>query len=180
MPDTGAPLFLPKMALDGERLPSAKFNEAMEILNTDLSAVPAIGARVYHNANQSITDATVTFLSFNNERWDTNSFHDNTTNNSRLTCPLAGKHLIVCTLEFASNATGFRQANFKLNNTTYIGGLVCVSVTGAGTFVGITTIYNLALNDYIQVEVYQNSGGALNVTTGANYSPEFMIVRIGA
>lgn len=33
MSDTGAPLYLPKMALDGERLPQAKYNEAMEMLN---------------------------------------------------------------------------------------------------------------------------------------------------
>lgn len=39
MSDTGTPLNLPLMALDGERLPSAKFNEAMHLINNYFGAL---------------------------------------------------------------------------------------------------------------------------------------------
>ena len=42
-----------------------------------LSQLPSLpGARVYHNANQSISNTTVTALAFNSERWDTDTIHD--------------------------------------------------------------------------------------------------------
>lgn len=72
MATTGDPLNLPLMALDGERLPSAKFNEAMRILNgyfqgltADLVAYwplsEASGTRADVVGNNNLTDnATVT------------------------------------------------------------------------------------------------------------------------
>lgn len=42
----------------------------------------------------------------------------------------------------------------------------------------ITTLYDLGVDDYIEVMVYQTSGGALNVEKTAQYSPEFMMVKV--
>ena len=58
------------------------------------TAMTDIGARAHHSSNQSITNNTFTVLSLNSERWDTDSIHDNSTNNSRLTCNTAGKYII--------------------------------------------------------------------------------------
>src|SRR5262245_40483526 len=66
--------------------------------------VPA--ARAYHSANQSINSGTNTTLNFDSERFDSDTIHDNVTNNSRLTCKTAGKYLICCNVRWASNATG--------------------------------------------------------------------------
>ena len=57
-------------------------------------------ARVYRNSAQSINDSTLTALAFNNEQYDTDGLHDNATNNSRLTCVLAGKYAISAGVEF--------------------------------------------------------------------------------
>ena len=46
----------------------------------DYDFIPA--AKVYNNAVQSIPNGTGQVLTFNNERFDNNTFHDN----SRLTC----------------------------------------------------------------------------------------------
>jgi hypothetical protein len=42
----------------------------------------------------------------------------------------------------------------------------------------VTTVYDLAAGDYLEVFAYQDSGGALNVQTNANYSPEFSMVLV--
>lgn len=72
MSDTGAPLYLPTMALDGERVPSAKFNEAMHLLNNHIGGLKgdlvsywtlneASGTRADSYGSNNLTDnATVT------------------------------------------------------------------------------------------------------------------------
>lgn len=138
-----------------------------------------MGARVYHNASQSINDSTVQTLAFNSERYDTDTIHDNVTNNSRLTCKTAGKYLICFTIAFATNATGDRSINIMLNGTTNIGSSRCKPAAATYTILTGATIYNLTVNDYVEMTVWQNSGGALNIIGDSAYSPEFMMQRIG-
>lgn len=138
------------------------------------------GARVYHNANQAIPDNTNTTLSFNTEIYDTDTIHDLIINNSRLTCKTAGKYMIAFECRFASNAAGFRMAVIILNGLTNIAAITKVPDPVAGIYLNLSTIYALAVTDYVTVFVYQNSGGALNVTTNIRVSPEFMMQRIGA
>lgn len=142
---------------------------------------PAIWARVYHNASQSITTATTTALAFNSERADTNTIHDTVTNNSRLTCQTAGVYYITASVQFAANATGFRQVGIRLNGTTALAFQRTPSPGGSdAALLTISTAYALSAADYVEATVYQNSGGSLNVDTSANFTPEFMMVRLGA
>lgn len=136
------------------------------------------GARVYNNANITISTASDTALTFNSERYDADTIHDTGSNTSRLTCKTAGKYIIVGHVEFASNATGARQVFIRLNGTTDIGRQAYLS-PGSATRFCITTIYDLALNDYIELVVWQNSGGNLDVVAAGNRSPEFSMQRIG-
>lgn len=132
------------------------------------------GARVYNNANISIADSTFTVLTFNSERYDTNSYHSTSSNTGRLTVPAAGKYLIIGQIAFAGGA-GVRGVQIRLNGTTTLASNFVNPVTGASTDLIVVTEYELAASDYVELVVYQNSGGAINVLLGANYSPEFMI-----
>lgn len=145
-----------------------------------VKAAPAIWARVYHNAAQSIPDAATTALNFNSERFDTDVIHDTSTNNERLTCKTAGVYLISASVGFVSNATGFRALILRLNGTTFIALDERPTVNGNALRLTITTVYQLAVNDYVEALAYQTSGGALNTDQGGNYSPEFMLARLGA
>lgn len=134
-----------------------------------------VGARVYNNANISILDLTATALTFNSERDDVGDFHSTSVNTGRLTIPIAGTYLVGCTVSFASSAVGLRAANIRLNGTTNIVGDTRPAVTGTVTTIAISTDYTFAAGDYIEVVVFQNSGGALNVEFSGNFSPEFWI-----
>jgi hypothetical protein len=140
------------------------------------------GVGVYKGANQSIANATSTAVSFNSEYFDTDAYHDNATNNSRLTIPAGkgGKYQINYNVNWDANATGSRQAIVYLNNTTVIS-LVETDNAGAGRGVGLSgsLIYSLAAADYIQVLVFQNSGGALDCLSGGNPTT-FSISYLGA
>jgi hypothetical protein len=140
------------------------------------------GARVYHSANQSIPDNTWTTLAFNSERWDTDTIHDPSTNNSRLTCKTAGVYLFIATARFDQNSVGGRGAAICINGSwpyTLPGYHTTAPHTSAdATIVQAVGIYPMSVNDYAEMRVWQASGGALSVLN-AFMGTEFMMQRIG-
>lgn len=135
-------------------------------------------ARVFNNANIGITASTPTVLALNSERYDTDVIHDNATNNSRLTCKTAGKYRITGQVQWASGAGTFRQADLLLNGTTVIAVDNRPPVSGTVTYQQVTTTYDLAVNDYVELRVLQDTAGSLNVNSAGNYSPEMMMEMV--
>jgi hypothetical protein len=131
---------------------------------TPASGTTFAGVSVYDtNNNQTIANGTTTAITFNAEYFDTNGYHSTSTNTSRLTVPTgkAGYYLITAQGSFALNATGQRDIVFYKNGS-YL--RYSNSVAGNSTvYVGnnLTVVYNLAEGDYIELFVYQSSGGNL-------------------
>jgi hypothetical protein len=136
-------------------------------------------------ASATITTATDTALALNSSRFDTNSYHSNVTNNSRLTVPagLAGVYQISGTVEWAGVPAGTNVTLFfRLNGSTIIAqdGPPTAPTGGGGSVKqAISTLYKLAVSDYVELCVRQNSGGSLTINSSGNYSPEFGMVRVG-
>jgi hypothetical protein len=149
-------------------------------------------ARVYHSATQTASNGLWTALAFNSERFDvdglgTSTIHDNTTNNSRLTCRVAGVYLITGHCQLDSTAGGTqRYLHIMLNGTTDIagGGLTASAFSGSiGTddaHLHTSTVYKLAVNDYVQLRVFHDCGADRNIDSLGNWSPEFMMVRVAS
>lgn len=144
-----------------------------------VNAVAAIGARVYSSTPQAITTGVSTAIAFNSERFDTDTIHDTVTNNSRLTCKTAGVYLITGSIEWEMS-TGARSLAVRFNGTTTIVQALVPAVSGNLTMQTCSTIYQFAINDYVELMVAQDSGNNLNVNATASYSPEFGMVRLGA
>lgn len=152
------------------------------VRKVDLEALEAlykIGARVTHGTSQSIANGVSTILAFNSERYDTDTIHDIAVSNSRLTCKTAGKYLIIGNVNWQGNATERRSMKFRLNATTDIARFTMAASITAGVDLILATIYDLAVNDFIEISVYQASGAPLLITKSLNFSPEFMMQRIG-
>src|SRR4029077_8017961 len=144
------------------------------------SNVPACS--LYRTTAQSIANATPTAMAFDNERFDTDNIHDNVTNNSRLTCRTAGKYLITGFIPYGGNATGIRQCNIVLNG----GGGIYLSLSGQtaltaadNCYLSTSAIADLIVGDYVELQAYQSSGGALATTATATLSPTFSMAYIG-
>ena len=140
--------------------------------------------RVYHNANQSVNDNTLTVMAFNSERYNTDTMHNTVTNNSRITIKTAGLYVVGFHGGFtAANDYSVAGAYLRLNGTTHIavnsGGR---ALTGSSNlYVGVVTTYKFAVNDYVEIQVHQDNttNVARNIETLANYSPEFWATWIG-
>lgn len=135
-------------------------------------------ARVFHNAAQSIATSTTTTLAFNSERFDTDTIHDTVTNNSRLTCKTAGKYLIGGNVEWSGGTGANSQIQVFLNAATVIAYDVMAGGSAEHSRLAITTFYDLAVNDFVELRVFQASGGSININSTGNYSPEFWMSRL--
>ncbi len=116
-------------------------------------------------------------VTFDSERFDNASVHSTSSNTERLTIPTGGggKYVVGGAAAWVASASG----------TTRILG---VGVNGIVTFAAATenrssgtvvpyqsilTIYSMAAADYFTMPTFQDTGGTLNISTAANYTPEF-------
>jgi hypothetical protein len=128
------------------------------------------GCLVYNNGTQSIPNATSTALTWDTEQWDEPGIHSTGSNPSRFTCPqgLAGKWRFTWSVQFSSGATNARVSFLRKNGGTDANNVIgsASKETPASAF-GIhahgSCVVELAEGDYIEVFVYQDSGGAMNV-----------------
>lgn len=146
--------------------------------NIGITAYQGIAARVSHNADQTINTGATTYLAFNTERFDIDAIHDTVTNNSRLTCTRTGKYVITANVAFSGNATGVRWLIIQLNHMTGIATARQSAVDTNDIFLEVSTIYDLVAGDYVEVEVYQTSGGDLLIKSYSEVSPIFTMHRI--
>ncbi len=125
--------------------------------------------RANRTATQSIADITLTAVSFTAaDSWDTDSIHSTVSNQSRLTVPsgLGGKYLIVASVPWANNSTGWRDLTIRANGSTGLDSTrVGSGVANPYPISTITTIQQLAAGTYVEVVVWQNSGAALDVSS---------------
>lgn len=129
------------------------------------SSSTAVGCYIYKSGSQSINSSTATAVTFDSESFDTDNLHSTTTNTSRITIPSgkAGKYQVNATILFANNTSGLRRIELWLNGSIYQQDSMAVSSNDGRAFMTIASILNLSAGDYLEIYVFQNTGGALNV-----------------
>ena len=139
------------------------------------------GAKCISNAGSiSIANNTVQIITWNTEAFDTDSYHDNVSNASRITVPSGktGYYQVIAALHYIGNATGQRQIRLDKNGVFTSNVIVSANGTGDTAFVYSETFY-LTAADYLEISAYQNSGGALNISVN-NTESFFSITYLGA
>ncbi len=130
------------------------------------------GALVKKSANQSIPNAVGTYLTFDQEEYDTHAIHDNVTNNSRLTVPADVTRVqLTANVYWDTNSTGYRVLTIHKNGTFYQGNPQTRSrpVSGTQHAVNIQSpVLEVSPGDYFEAKVTHTGGGALNLRTGSN------------
>ena len=130
-----------------------------------VSSTPTFVGCVLTNAgNQSIANGTFQSILFDTESLDTNGFHSTSSNTERITIPAgyAGKYLFTAMGSLVTNATGVRTIYMLVN------GAVKTATQAANTannYAGhsMSFVLNLSVADYVTLQYYQTSGGALNL-----------------
>ena len=137
------------------------------------------GARVYNSGNITLSTGSGVNLTFDSERWDSDAYHDTSSNTDRLVIPIDGVYRITGNVAFNTNATGYRQLVFSLNDSITIAAKRQSAISGISTIMDLTAEYQMVAGDYVVLRALQNSGGNLDVVAAGNYSPEFSIALLG-
>jgi hypothetical protein len=126
----------------------------------------AIGAKAYNSTTQSVPDNTTTPVALNTEEYDTDGFHDNSTNNSRFTIPagLSGTYKLTGGTTYDTNTSGIRYGWWRKNGSTDLRGETIVKPDSNGCSVNIEATVALVAGDYVEfVTHHTGSSGARTI-----------------
>lgn len=151
---------------------------------TTISSSPSfVGVRTFVTGQQSISNGTGTKINWSSETFDTSAFHDNTTNNTRLTVPSgkAGYYEVYAVVVWP-DSSGSRQVWLEKNGSTQFAKIIGNQSSGYPTGNYVSSVVNLAVGDYVEVGVYQASGGSLNTqgTSDIGGGMQFGMTYLGA
>lgn len=144
-------------------------------------AASAPAVRVSNSANIAVGDASTTRLTFNTDVFtSTSGMHSTTTNPGRLIATSSGIYCISGCVTWAPNSSGLRQVRIVINGSSFVSIQTVAAASGSfNTDQHITAIYRFASSgSYAELEVYQNSGGSLNVLASGDHSPTFSMAKL--
>lgn len=135
------------------------------------------GVRVRRTSTTTLFSTTMTAIGWQAERYDTDSMWTSGTP-VRITITTAGKYVITGNVQFAA-FIGTRGLQIRRSGSEIIAYVDDVTTTSVVRTIGISTIFDLAAGDYLELMANQSSAGAVNLNVVASYVPEFMAQRIG-
>jgi len=125
-----------------------------------------VTASVYTSAAISIANGGGgAQVPFDSEYYDIYSLHDNVTNNTRINLPFTGKWEIQYQTKWATNTSGTRITRLKLSGVDVPTSEIITSGTSRSS--NATIQVNATGGNYVELYVYQDSGGALNLNYAA-------------
>ena len=113
---------------------------------------------------QSIATSTWTSILLDVEDVDSANSHNTVTNTSRFTAVTPGYFQANASVTFGANATGVRGIRFLINGTTVVQSPVVLPTGASAIYLSLSKLVILTAGSYVEVQGYQNSGGALNTT----------------
>ncbi len=123
------------------------------------------------SANQSVATGTATPVNLDLEDVDKDAGHDTVTNNPRYVGKTPGYYVASAWVNFQTSSTGQRQLEIKANGTTSLALQSTNGIAAIATHLscGTEAFFLNGTTDYVEMQAFQNSGGALNVAAGARF-----------
>lgn len=139
------------------------------------------GCQGFASSNQTIADTNLTFVPFDTNFFDTDSYLDPGGNPTRMTVPVgkAGYFVIGANILWDDNALGIREINLIKNNSDDIA-RVTASPSATGFEQNVSIPVQLADGDFIELQVFQTSGGGLDIVSAAFHSITAWMTRMGS
>ena len=144
-----------------------------------------VSCRVYRTTQFAPASSwgNYTSVPFDNEEYDTNSMHDNTTNSERITIPSSGKYFIggAISMEVSSDSPyPFNRFSYRilLNSTYVLAEQVIPQLDSpANAEATLTCIASLAATDYIELQVLNTVTDVVIDASGR--TPAFWVQKMG-
>jgi hypothetical protein len=159
-------------------LADANFAASPEIAAVRIPTA-AHAARVTKTASASVANATHTVCTMDGgARFNVGGMYSGGAQ-TKLTAQKAGSFFFLGNQAYQANASGSRIGSIRRNGGNNIGRNGLPSAGGGeDTILQVSSVWKMALNDYVEMFAWQDSGGGLNLVKAANYSPELMAVEL--
>lgn len=162
----------PETVTAGQVLGATRWNKDV-VGNTEFLAKPPSCA-VSRSTEQSVATGVWRSIAWNTEGWDTDTMWSSTAA-TRLDINTSGKYLIAANAGFAASTVGVaRLMGFAVGGSSTaspsgVGGRVYCPPPRAGNSLNMThtQMISLTSTQYVRIQVFQDSGGALNVIENA-------------
>jgi hypothetical protein len=122
------------------------------------------------NVSTAVTANTELLVAFPTEEFDTNAFHDNSTNNSRLTIPAgyAGKYIISAWMSNPNSPGSYQLMRVYKNGSQYTTGGVregeyARNQTGTAQVFSFAQTITASVGDYFEIKYQQNNSETVNM-----------------
>lgn len=156
-----------------------------EIVAAPPPPAPAFsGARVTRTNDLSVATGVRTTVPMDAEHFDAGGYHDNVTNNHRLTAPVGGRYLVGAGVQFNTNSTGKRAAH--IHRAIGVDDDIVAMTSGEAPTTGgweatLVTLTDLAAGEWVYLSVLQTSGGDLTLLRQPfdQYTPVLWITPLG-
>lgn len=131
----------------------------------------------YRSAALSIGAGATAKVTFETENFDTNNNFDTT--NNRYTAPVSGFYWLSATVQIAVNANLYGILLYKNGSAVKRGNFLSTGAVATDNGFVISTLYQLAVSDYVEIFMFNNSGGSAAVATGdqKTYFTGFLVSR---
>lgn len=140
------------------------------------AAATEYSVMAYNSGNLTIGNNSWTAVTLDSERFDNGAMHSTSTNNTRLTNTTGAtrRFIISGNVEFTANANGRRYIRVYANGTTVVAHSGPFPPDASlSTRLNICGIVELANNGYVELQVFQDSGGDLAALAVSAFSPQF-------
>lgn len=138
-----------------------------------------IGAKAHRAAAQSLGNGSFTAISFDTELFDSGDCYA-PANPTRFVAPIAGVYLVTFSGGLNSAVGGRIAGQLRKNGgTTEYGGTLVPITNASEVGVAYSTLVSLAAGDYVEFQMYQESGSAQNTGVSGYSNPSASFVWQG-
>lgn len=127
--------------------------------------------------NQNVSTSTTTAVAFESEVMDSHGGHDNVTNNTRYTAPQSGVYRVDAVVPWVNNTVeGKYEMHVRVNgSTTWVAGYAYKGTQNITAISQGGATVRLTQGDYIELLVWQGSGGTRAIDCTFNGGPRMEI-----
>lgn len=130
-----------------------------------------LATKASRSTAQSVANATDAAIDFDSATYNDWGAWASGANAARITAPVSGRYMVIGNAAFNANGTGFRRLGIEQNGSNTIAQIHSHSnAAGTATSLSVSAVTTLAVGDYVRLIARQNSGGALDVNSGADLS----------
>lgn len=144
------------------------------------AAVPSV--RASSSVALTLASASNVRASLDTTDWDqgtASAQHSTSSTQSHLVCRQAGIYLISAGATISQNASGLRDVGIQLNGTTWVAEMYTGANPTDVTIFSLSALYQLALGDYVELVLYQDSGSTLQALANRDVKAHIAWCRLG-